>query len=200
QVATRLCRHFLADDPPPDCVLAAATRFLETRGDLREATRAVLFCDSFLAGFGRGERMKRPLHYVASIGRALPLESNSTYVEAALASMARMGEELYFAAAPSGYPDTSDAWTGEGAFIERLNFAHFAANGRNGVRPQPRIDAPSEPMLELELQRRLPFAVLGEAMRSLLRRHVPTIPASPTTLTATESATLVFAGPDFMVY
>jgi uncharacterized protein (DUF1800 family) len=41
-VAVKLTRHFIADDPPPQLVETLTRRFLETDGDLKEVTKALL--------------------------------------------------------------------------------------------------------------------------------------------------------------
>ena len=38
-VATKLARHFIADEPPPALVERLAKRFLDTEGDLKEWRR-----------------------------------------------------------------------------------------------------------------------------------------------------------------
>ena len=41
-VATKLARHFVADDPPPALVERLAKRFLDTDGDLKELAKALV--------------------------------------------------------------------------------------------------------------------------------------------------------------
>src|SRR5580700_2479141 len=41
-VATKLARHFIADEPPPTLVDRLASRFLDTDGDLKELARALV--------------------------------------------------------------------------------------------------------------------------------------------------------------
>lgn len=200
RVAAKLCRHLVADDAPAGCVARAAHRFLATDGDLREVVRAVLTSEEFLNLHGNRTKVKRPLHYVASIARALGLESNGTYVEAAVASMSRMGEDPYYVIPPSGRSKDPLAWSGQGAFIERMNFAHFAANGRNGVRAPKRLTAESPLDVVLELEQRVTHGMLGLPTWAVLAEFLPSVPSSPTNLRATEATMLVLAGPGFVLY
>ena len=48
-VATKLARHFVADDPPPALVERLAKRFLETEGDLKEVAKALVTAPEVLA-------------------------------------------------------------------------------------------------------------------------------------------------------
>ena len=59
-IATKLARHFIADDPPPELVDLLTRRFLDTDGDLKEVTKALLVRARILgAGAGQGQAAGR---------------------------------------------------------------------------------------------------------------------------------------------
>ena len=55
-VATKLARHFIADDPPPALVERLAQRFLDTDGDLKEVAKTLIAAPEVLvAGAGQDQ-------------------------------------------------------------------------------------------------------------------------------------------------
>ena len=51
---------------------------------------------------------------------------------AALGTIASLGEPLYQCQPPTGYADRAASWIGTGVLIDRLNFAQALAGGRVG--------------------------------------------------------------------
>src|SRR5205823_2876499 len=64
-LATKLCRHFIADDPPPGAVTHVAAAFHASSGDIR-ATLRVVFQQQEFRTPGKGEKMKRPFDFAVS--------------------------------------------------------------------------------------------------------------------------------------
>ena len=48
-IATKLCRRFICDDPPPALVNRVAQRFLDSGGDIRETLRAIFYSKEFMS-------------------------------------------------------------------------------------------------------------------------------------------------------
>jgi uncharacterized protein (DUF1800 family) len=69
-LATKLCRRFVADDPPADLVARVARRFRETDGDLRETYRALFSDPAFWRASRFRSKVRTPLR--ASDGLAGP--------------------------------------------------------------------------------------------------------------------------------
>lgn len=63
-IATKLCRHFIADEPPSAAVQAVAAAFSASGGDIRQTLRVLFAAPEFAAQ--RGNRIKRPFHFVVS--------------------------------------------------------------------------------------------------------------------------------------
>jgi uncharacterized protein (DUF1800 family) len=127
-IATKLVRRFVSDTPPPALVARVAARFRETRGDLREVTRAILTSPEFLSPDAFNTKVKTPFEFVASAVRAaaddvhdaLPLVRN----------LQQLGMPLYQCQPPTGYKDTADAWVNTGALVSRMNFATRLAGNK----------------------------------------------------------------------
>ena len=137
-VATKLCRKFIADDPPGSLVDTVAGTFLRTQGNLRATTAAVLLSDEFLGPEYRGVKVKSPMEFVASAARALevPVDTNGQLGR----TLRRLGAPLYGASPPTGYPDTAEDWTSANAILARMEIgstlatAVFSGRGFRGGR------------------------------------------------------------------
>ncbi len=117
-IATKLCRKFIADDPPGKLVDAVAGAFLRTRGNLRATTAAVLLSDEFLGSEYHSAKVKSPMEFLTSAARSLELPIGTNGQPAGI--LGRLGAPLYGASPPTGYPDTAEEWTSANAILARM--------------------------------------------------------------------------------
>jgi uncharacterized protein (DUF1800 family) len=138
-IATKLARRFVSDEPPAALVDRAAAVFLRTDGDLRAVLVAIITSPEFWSAEAYRAKIKTPLEVVASAMRALdgriaPAGAGPDGLGeggVALArEVARLGEPLYEAQPPTGYPDRAEAWVNTGALLGRMNFALGLAHNR----------------------------------------------------------------------
>ena len=125
-VSSKLVRRFVADEPPAEIVEAAAERFLETDGDIREVLRAIFFHPDFFAPEHYQGKMKKPIEVVVSAVRAVDADIESQFLGAGQnfnQFTTRMGERLRQHEAPDGYPDVASAWVSTNGLFQRLVFA-----------------------------------------------------------------------------
>ena len=123
-VSSKLVRRFVADEPPTDIVDAAAERFLETDGDIREVLRAIFFHPDFFAPEHYQGKVKKPIEAVVSAVRAVDADIESQFMGANINQYVRdMGEALRNHEAPDGYPDVASAWVSTNSLFKRLVFA-----------------------------------------------------------------------------
>ena len=125
QIARKLVRRFVDENPPAALVDAATDTFLRTGGDLGEVMRTILLSDDFLARPPR-TKLKRPLVLIASTIRALRLEIRDD-VEFYRSYLWLLGELPYYAGDPRGYSENSAQWLAPGALLSRLEFVRVAA-------------------------------------------------------------------------
>ncbi len=141
-IATKLARRFVADEPPASVVDRAAKVFLETKGDLREVTRAIITSPEFFSAEARLAKVKTPLEFVASAVRASGADLNNP--QPLVGALRSLGMPLYGAQPPTGWGDTAEDWVNTGALLNRLNFAVQLSNGQlRGVRVNVRELAPN---------------------------------------------------------
>jgi uncharacterized protein (DUF1800 family) len=127
-IATKLCRRFVSDNPPPALVQRVAATFLKTKGDIRSCLRTIFYSGEFMDPKNYRSKVKTPLEYVASAMRVT--NTQLTTPEEAARVLNLMGEPLYICEPPTGYPDTAAAWVNSSALLDRLNFGLILLSNR----------------------------------------------------------------------
>lgn len=122
-LATKLCRHYIADDPPSAAVARVERAFRESDGDLRATMEAVV--DSPEAWEAPFAKFKRPEEYAITLLRAAHVRELPT--TAAVASLTSMGQRPYAAPGPDGWADRADTWLSADLVWKRLEFAQAYA-------------------------------------------------------------------------
>lgn len=131
-IATKLVRHFVADDPPKRDVDRIAKVFAETKGDLAAVTRAVVDLDSVWAT--PLPKAKTPQEFVVASLRALGRDKiNVMQLNGILLAM---GQQPLAAPSPQGWPDRAEDWVSPGGLMRRIEYARELA-GKVGNRLNP---------------------------------------------------------------
>jgi len=128
-LSAKLCRHFIADNPPAGAVAKVAEAFSKSEGDISQTLRALFQTDEFL--LTRGNKFKRPFTFVASALRASGAitDCGMDIVD----YLKRMGHAPFNYPTPEGYPDQATPWMG--TLLWRWNFAvALSQNSIKGTR------------------------------------------------------------------
>ncbi|MDE5445141.1 DUF1800 family protein [Bradyrhizobium sp. CSA207] len=134
-IATKLARHFVADEPPPALVAQMAKTFRETEGDLKQVAIAMVSSDE--AWRAPPSKLKRPGEWVIGMVRATGI----TVVDPVpyTAGQQLLGEALWRPSAPKGYPDDEASWIdGVGRRLDVANY--FAERIADTADPQTIIE------------------------------------------------------------
>ncbi|MBR0673552.1 DUF1800 domain-containing protein, partial [Neoroseomonas soli] len=118
-IATKLVRHFVADDPPPEAVEAIFAVLRETEGDLGAASRALVRLPQ--AWSMPLAKLRAPYDYVIAVLRAL--EAPPEAAERAFGTLQFLGQPLWNARAPNGWPDVASEWAAPESMIRRVEWA-----------------------------------------------------------------------------
>jgi len=171
-IATKLARHFIADDPPPQAVARLALAFTGSGGDLPTLYRALI--DSREAWVEPLAKYKTPSDYIISgfRGLTLPVEAG----QPALTPFGLLGQRMWEPGSPAGWPDRSVDWDGASALMKRIEWAD-AVGQRLGNRRDAAALAPQ-----------LLGANLGAATRSAVAHAA----------SASQALTLLLAAPEFL--
>jgi uncharacterized protein (DUF1800 family) len=171
-IATKLARHFIADDPPTDAVEHVANAFLSSNGHLPTVYRALVeLPDAWTQPL---PKYKTPNDYVVSTFRGLQLPAEGG--RASLAAFEVMGQRTYSPGSPAGWPDKSADWDGASALIKRIEWADAV-----GQRVGSRLDAK-------ELAPQLLGDNLTPATRTAISRAA----------SGAQAITLMLSAPEFM--
>lgn len=127
-LATKLVRHFVADNPAPDDVRRIESVLRDTRGNLGAAAAALVHLPS---AWVPGTKLRTPREYVVAAVRALDLpEGNRPNI---MGVVGMLGEPFMIAPAPDGWPDKASDWASPEAMMRRIDWAN-AFSGRLGPR------------------------------------------------------------------
>jgi uncharacterized protein (DUF1800 family) len=132
-VVRKLIVRFVSETPPAALLQAATGTYLATNGDLHAVLQTILLSPEFLEHAQyRKAKVKRPMHLFPSLARALGADATQLNLSSMRNRVRDLGEELYKAGPPTGYPDVSGFWSGPGAMILRFNRLERAAKGQDG--------------------------------------------------------------------
>ncbi len=127
-ISLKLARRFIADDPPPSIVNKAAETFRRSSGDIPSVLRTIIDSPEFFSRDAYQGKVKKPLEFVASALRLTAAETQIT--RQLLRYLGRMGEPLFLAQPPTGFPDTASSWISADMLLTRINFASDLVNNR----------------------------------------------------------------------
>jgi uncharacterized protein (DUF1800 family) len=131
-IATKLVRHFIADDPPAAAVERVARAFQKTGGYLPQVYAALIQSPEGWDPDAR--KFKTPEDFVFSTLRSLNVSPSQP--EEVVRSFDLLGQRQYTPGSPAGWPDTSKSWDGSDALMHRVLWAsRVAARYERGVDP-----------------------------------------------------------------
>jgi uncharacterized protein (DUF1800 family) len=171
-IATKLTRHFIADDPPAPAVARVAAAFVQSGGDLPTVYRALI--DSPAAWEQPLAKYKSPADFIVSAYRGLELPVRADKAPVGLFQL--LGQRIWGPGSPAGWPDRSADWDGASELLKRIEWADAV-----GQRIGPRRDAP-------QLAAQMLGGVLSGATREAIARAE----------SAAQAVVLLLAAPEFM--
>ena len=171
-IATKLARHFIADDPPAPAVDRMAAAFVESGGDLPSVYRALI--DSPEAWARPAAKYKTPSDYIVSAFRGLRLPVKADKGPVGLFQL--LGQRIWAPGSPAGWPDRNADWDGASELLKRIEWADAV-----GQRVGPRRDA-----MELAPQ------LLGGGLSAATREAIAHAESGA------QAIALLLAAPEFM--
>lgn len=132
-VARKLATHFISDAPSDASCARIEQEFARTHGDLRALAEVVV--DDRDAWAAKPGKMRKPVEYITASLRLMgwSRDQNAQKQTQTAMGLARlMGEFPLSAPSPKGWPDTSDAWSGPDALLNRITFAKELGNRMPG--------------------------------------------------------------------
>jgi uncharacterized protein (DUF1800 family) len=171
-IATKLTRHFVADEPPAAVVAQLAHAYARSGGDLPTVYRALI--DARQAWEQPLAKYKTPSDFILSTYRGLTLPIDPEHPP--LGVFEQLGQRTWQPGSPAGFPDRGADWDGASALMKRIEWADAV-----GERLGSRRDAG-------QLAPELLGANLGAATRTAIAHAA----------SASQALTLLVAAPEFM--
>jgi uncharacterized protein (DUF1800 family) len=139
-VATKLARHFVADDPPQKLVERLTKTYLDNDGELVPVYRELIKAEE--AWSDPLSKYKTPTEFLVSTYRALgtpPRNRNQSNQLVGLAT--QMGQRPLTPGSPAGWSDFEDQWNGGDALLKRIEWAtQVGANVGDRIDAVARLD------------------------------------------------------------
>lgn len=132
-LATKLARHFVADNPPPALVAKLSDAFLRSGGHLPAVYRALI--DAPESWAPQPAKFKTPWEWLVSSMRAIGTRELGETKVANL--MQQLGQPVWRPGSPAGYDDIAASWAAPDALVRRVEVAQRLAM-RVGDRLDPR--------------------------------------------------------------
>ena len=127
-LGAKLARHFIADDPPEPAIARIAAVLADTGGDLRAAMLAVLDIGQAWQPL---TKRRTPLDFTVAVYRALELPPEAQPPASWVAH--RLGQPLWGAPLPNGWPDIAAPWATGEAILRRADVAFELAGHAVGA-------------------------------------------------------------------
>jgi len=132
-VATKLVRHFVADDPPAAAVSKIERVFIESKGDLAKVSEALVDLEE--AWQSPFDKTKTPYELVLSTYRALDIGAPGK--RGILQTLSELQQFPFKASSPAGWPDVAKEWLNPETLMRRIEWTRaLAAKLPRSVKPE----------------------------------------------------------------
>ena len=128
-IATKLTRHFIADDPPAAAVDRISKAFMGSGGHLPTVYATLIH--SAEAWQEPLAKYKTPNDFILSMYRAVnfkPQQTHRRQTQKIAEPFIILGQEPFRPGSPAGWPDTAQAWFGGEALLKRIELAVTTGN------------------------------------------------------------------------
>ena len=161
-LATKLAQHFVADVPPPDAVRRIEAVLRDTGGNLGAAALELIRLPSAWQPLSK-LRSPQDLIFAAMRAAGLPQDRRPNLTNI----LAGLGQPMFNAPFPIGWPDMAADWAGPEAMLRRVDWAY-------GFAGRPELPEPAA-LAELTLGPLLSDGTATEIRRAGSRRDAVTL-------------------------
>jgi uncharacterized protein (DUF1800 family) len=131
-ICHKLAVRFVSDDPPATLINKMVQTFTEQDGDIKQVLITLVTSPEFWNAQALRQKTKSPFELAISSVRNLNADVTNPYPLATW--IEKMGQKIYYYAAPTGFPDKGQYWINTGALLNRMNFGlALTANRIPGV-------------------------------------------------------------------
>ncbi|TCC94340.1 DUF1800 domain-containing protein [Pedobacter frigiditerrae] len=127
-ISRKLATRFVNDNPPQSLIDKMAKTFLSTEGDIKSVLITMASSPEFWSKEALREKTKSPFELAISAVRSLDAKVNQPYQ--LYTWISKMGQQMYYYQAPTGFPDKGQYWINTGSLLNRMNFGLALASQR----------------------------------------------------------------------
>ena len=131
RLSRKIAAHFVADDPPPALVGRLEQAWTGSGGDLAAVARTLIAAPE--AWVPQPAKVKTPYEFVVSAHRAFG--GAPQRLDPLRQALVAMGQPMWAAPSPEGWPDTAGDWAGPDALVKRLDWARGVGELAQGQDP-----------------------------------------------------------------
>ncbi len=183
-LATKLARHFVSDEPPPETVDRIARHWVETDGDLAEVSRTLVELDESWAAEHR--KFRAPQDWLTAMLRAVGARDVPEPIGRLLQ---QLRQPLWSPSSPKGYGDTKADWADPDSLLNRAELARRTADRLlSGTRTRPSGESVRASQVDPTRLLDIVDVPAGNPLETLLADDA---------IAAAERTALVFGGPAF---
>ncbi|MEJ5993341.1 DUF1800 domain-containing protein [Pedobacter sp. Du54] len=119
-IAKKIAIRFVSDTPPQSLIDKMAKTFLSSDGDIKSVIITMVNAPEFWSPDALREKTKSPFELAISAVRGLDAKVKQPYQ--LYTWINKMGQQMYYYQAPTGFPDRGQYWINTGSLLNRMNF------------------------------------------------------------------------------
>ncbi|RYG11128.1 MAG: DUF1800 family protein, partial [Chitinophagaceae bacterium] len=119
-ISGKIATRFVSDNPPKSLVDKMAKTFTSSKGDIAAVLTTMVNAPEFWSANALREKTKSPFELAISAVRSLDAKINQPYQ--LYTWINKMGQQMYYYQAPTGFPDRGQYWINTGSLLNRMNF------------------------------------------------------------------------------
>jgi len=127
-ISKKLATRFVSDNPPQSLIDKMAKTFLSSDGDIKSVLITMVNAPEFWSADALREKTKSPFELAISAVRSLDAKIAQPYQLYSWVN--KMGQQMYYYQAPTGFPDRGQYWINTGSLLNRMNFGLALASQR----------------------------------------------------------------------
>jgi len=127
-ISRKLAIRFVSDNPPQNLIDKMAKTFLDKKGDIKEVLTTMVNAPEFWNKDMLREKTKSPFELAISSVRSLDADVDAPFQ--LYTWITKMGQQIYYYQAPTGFPDRGQYWINTGSLLNRMNFGLALASQR----------------------------------------------------------------------
>ena len=127
-ISKKVATRFVNDVPPASLVDKMAKSFTASKGDIKSVIITMVNAPEFWTEEALREKTKSPFELAISAVRSLNAQIDRPYE--LYSWINKMGQQMYYYQAPTGFPDNGQYWINTGSLLNRMNFGLALASQR----------------------------------------------------------------------